>query len=155
ATLNFNYVLQTEASTSFDTANVQVSTNGFATFTTVASRSTNLPNSSVWRAVAPISLAAFGGQTVQIRWAFDTVDGIANNSEGWYVDDVQISAPGTWNDYYSVSLAAGEKATVALKNLTGSGTNVVLEDASGATLATGVAGPTNFDRVISNFTAAT
>ena len=60
---------------SVDTASVQVSTNGFTTFTTVASRSPNLPNTTVWRAVAPIGLAAFAGQAVQIRWVFDTVDG--------------------------------------------------------------------------------
>src|SRR5262249_32209613 len=34
------------------------------------------------------------------------------------------------------------------------GTSLTLEDGTGATVATGLAGPTNFDRVISNFTGA-
>src|SRR5215813_13217313 len=98
--LAFNYVLQTEGNGTFDQASVQVSNNGGATFTTIAS-STNpaqLPLSGVWRS-ASFSLAPFAGQTVLIRFSFDTLDSILNNFEGWYVDDVQLTAPATWNDY--------------------------------------------------------
>src|SRR5262245_3727575 len=116
--LAFNYVLGTEGNGSFDVASVQVSNNGFATFTTVLSStsSAQLPLSSVWRNVTA-SLSAFAGQTVQIRFSFDTGDSVANNFEGWYVDDVQITTPGTWNDYYSFTAGAGDTATVALKHL--------------------------------------
>ncbi len=155
--LGFNYVLQTEGTNStFDLATVQVSTNGGASFTTIASSasSTQLPQSTTWRA-ATFDLSPYAGQTVLLRFNFDTVDSVANAFEGWYVDDVQILAPGAWSDYYSFSLGAGETATVALKNLSGGGTSVTLESPGGTVLATGAAGPTNFDRVISNFTAAT
>src|SRR5262245_66087731 len=84
--LAFNYVLLTEGNGSFDQASVQVSSNGGATFTTIAS-STNpasLPLSGVWRN-ASFSLAPFAGQTVLIRFSFDTLDGILNNFEGWYM----------------------------------------------------------------------
>src|SRR5262249_18473758 len=67
------------------------------------------------------------------------------------VDDVQLSTPATWNDYYSFTANAGDTVSVALKNLTGSGTNVFLENAS-SVLATGAAGATNYDRGISSFT---
>jgi hypothetical protein len=150
-TLSFNYVLQTEGNGPFDVASVQVSSNGGATFTTVASStsSAQLPLSSTWRAAA-FDLSAFAGQTVLLRFNFDTIDSIANNFEGWYVDDVQLATPGTWNDYYSFNVGAGETDTLALKYLTGSGANVFLESAGGTVLASGVGGPTNVDRVISN-----
>src|SRR6185369_4980283 len=108
AQLTFNYILQTESLTNYDTAEVQISTNGFASYSTVASRTTNLPNVSSWTAVAAIDLSSFAGQTAQIRWVFDTLDGVGNTYEGWYVDDVQITAPTTGYDYYAVSLAVGE-----------------------------------------------
>src|SRR5262245_38436125 len=75
----FNYVLQTEGNGGFDVASVQVSNNGGATFTTVASSTdpASLPLSGVWRN-ASFSLGAFAGQTVLIRFNFDTVDSIPN-----------------------------------------------------------------------------
>src|SRR5215510_8968488 len=71
--LAFNYVLQTEGNNpTFDLASVQVSNNGGATFTTIASsaNSAQLPLSSAWRN-ASFSLAAFAGQNVLIRFSFD------------------------------------------------------------------------------------
>src|SRR5262245_11173650 len=148
----FNYVLQTEGNGSFDQASVQVSNNGGATFTTIASSTSplSLPLSSTWRNTS-FSLAAFAGQTVLIRFSFDTIDGILNNFEGWYVDDVQVTTPGTWNDYYSFSANADDVVSAALKNLTGVGTNVFLEDCEGMVLATGVGGSTNYERGIRSF----
>ena len=43
--------------------------------------------------------------------------------------------------------------TVGLKNLTGSGDTLKLEDANGTTLATATTGATNFDLAISNFSS--
>ena len=40
---------------------------------------------------------------------------------------------------------------MGLKNTFGTGTDLSLLNPAGATIATGVAGPTNLDRVISNF----
>jgi immune inhibitor InhA-like protein len=154
--LAFNYVLQTEGNGSFDVASVQVSANGGATFTTIASSTspTSLPLSGVWRN-ASFSLAAFAGQTVLIRFNFDTVDGISNNFEGWYVDDVQVTEPATWNDYYSFSARANDVVSAALKNLSGVGVNVFLEDCAGTVLATGAGGSTNYERGIRNFLITT
>src|SRR5262245_38464600 len=150
--LAFNYVLLTEGNGSFDQASVQVSSNGGATFTTIAS-STNpasLPLSGVWRN-ASFSLAPFAGQTVLIRFSFDTLDGILNNFEGWYVDDLQLTAPAIWNDYYSFSASANDVVSAALKNLSGGGANVSLEDCTGTVLAAGSGGATNYESGVRNF----
>ncbi|HEX5081206.1 MAG TPA: PxKF domain-containing protein [Blastocatellia bacterium] len=154
--LSFNYVLQTEAFAGFDVASVQVSNNGGATFTTIASNATSgqLPESAVWRNIS-FSLAAFSGQTVLIRFSFDTLDSIANAFEGWYVDDVQLSTPSVWSDYYSFSANPGHVVSAALKNLAGTGTNVFLEDEAGAVLATGVGGSTNYESGIRSFPITT
>jgi hypothetical protein len=154
--LTFNYVLQTEGNGSFDVASVQVSTNGGATFTTIASSAgpAQLPLSGAWRN-ASFSLAAFAGQIVLIRFSFDTVDSIMNNFEGWYVDDVQVTAPGPWHDYYSFSASANDVVSAALKNLSGVGTNVFLEDCAGTILATGTGGSTNYESGIRNFLITT
>ena len=154
--LAFNYVLQTEGNGSFDVASVQVSNNGGATFTTIASSASpvQLPLSGVWRN-ASFSLAAFAGQTVLIRFSFDTTDSILNSFEGWYVDDVQVTTPGDWHDYYSFSASANDAVSAVLENLSGVGTNVFLEDCAGTVLATGSGGATNYDSGIGNFVITT
>src|SRR5262249_37843000 len=37
-----------------------------------------------------VDLSAYVGQTVRIRFAFGTGDGLFNDFEGWYVDDVKV-----------------------------------------------------------------
>lgn len=147
--LSFNYVLQTESSTSYDTAYVEVSTNGFATYTTVGSRSTNLPNSSTWTTFTA-NVSSFSGENVQIRFIFDTIDNILNDYEGWYVNDVRLSTPASLKDYYSVNLSAGDVVSVGLKNLSGTGTSLSVLNPSGGLLASGAAGPSNLDQVAGN-----
>ncbi|MFH0954024.1 MAG: beta-galactosidase [Verrucomicrobiota bacterium] len=43
-----------------------------------------------WTAQA-LDLGAYSGQRIKLRFFFDTVDGLANQFEGWYVDDVKIT----------------------------------------------------------------
>jgi hypothetical protein len=57
-------------------------------------------------------------------------------------------------DYYSFSLAAGQKVTVAVSSLTGKGLHLELRNGSDVVLATG-AGAANLTAVINNFTAPT
>src|SRR5262249_56550102 len=113
-----------------------------------------LPLSSAWRNTS-FSLAAFAGQTVLIRFSFDTIDSILNNFEGWYVDDVQVTSPAPWSDYYSISASADDVVSAALKNLSGVGTNVFLEDCAGTVLATGAGGCPKYDRGIPTFPITT
>src|SRR5262249_1522659 len=111
--------------------------------------------SSTWKA-ASFDLSSYAGKTIFLRFSFDTGDSVANTYEGWYVDDVQISsATANWTDYYSFAGSAGDTVSVALKDLTGGGANVFVEDASGTVLATGGTGATNFDQGISNLLLAT
>lgn len=42
-----------------------------------------------------LPIASFAGANIQIRFHFDTIDGIANDFEGWYIDDIRIIGTGT------------------------------------------------------------
>src|SRR5206468_1258417 len=113
-TLSLNYVLVHE-SPSWDVVSILVSSNGSTSITTIAS-STNtaqLPATAVWK-TASFDLTAYAGKTILLRFNFDTLDSVANAYEGWYVDDVSISAPLPWTDYYSFTAAANDTVTVAL-----------------------------------------
>lgn len=91
--LSFQHYLETEDFPPFDTASVEVSTDGGNTWTTLLKRTStgkkwskeNLP------LVAPALPAP--SVKVKIRFSFDTLDPLFNNFEGWYVDDVVILAP--------------------------------------------------------------
>ena len=154
--LNFNYVLQTEGSPSFDQALVQISTNGGATFTTLTNLS-GTAESTVWKAATPISLAAYAGQTVQLRFSFDTLDNIGNSFEGWYVDDVSVQAGASTalQDYYSINLNAGDAASLALKAQSAGVDDFKVLDSGGNVIASSTTGATNVDRSIANFVATT
>ena len=39
-----------------------------------------------------IDLTAYAGSTIQVRFHFATLDGVSNQFEGWYIDDVSITA---------------------------------------------------------------
>ncbi len=147
--LSFNYILQTESDLDWDSASVLVSDNGFATSTTIASRGVNLPNSSTWTNFTA-DLSAFAGKNVQIRFVFNTVDGDLNAYEGWYVDDIQVSTPTQWIDYYSVLVNSGDTVRVGLKNLAGTGTTCTLLDGSGSPLESSWPSSTNLDQMISD-----
>lgn len=77
---------QTEGGTYYDKRLVYISTNNGATWTQIF-QSTD--NSALWHQVA-VSLSAYAGSTVKIKFVFDSVDGIANTYRGWYIDDVVV-----------------------------------------------------------------
>ncbi|MCX5672418.1 MAG: immune inhibitor A, partial [Planctomycetota bacterium] len=94
ATLTFAYFLNVETPTTWDRAEVEVSTDG-SIWTRVASRLTGawqtLLNDSAWHTCS-VNLSAYLGQTIQVRFVFDTVDEGENAYEGWFVDDVRVTA---------------------------------------------------------------
>lgn len=47
----------------------------------------------VWQAFS-VNLDAYKGKNVQVRFVFDSVDGVANQYRGWYLDDVSIAVHG-------------------------------------------------------------
>jgi len=142
--LDFNYFLQTENSASWDQSQVLISTNGGSSFTQLASY--NGVAEGGWKAATPISLSSYAGQTIQLRWLFNTVDGVSNTYEGWYVDDIKVTALGTKDDYYAVTLAAGDQLSVA-GDMPSSNLSLSLLDSASTVLATGAA-PTNAEQLI-------
>ncbi len=45
----------------------------------------------MWLQSPTISLAAYAGHTVRVRFHFETMDALFNNFAGWYIDDVSIN----------------------------------------------------------------
>ncbi len=105
---------QTEsAGITWDKSLVQVSTNG-TTWTTLLQV---VDNDSVWKN-ATVSLAAYVGQTVSLRFFFDTVDSGANAYEGWYVGDVRVAGSLLGTSWLTASPASGTVAPGASATLT-------------------------------------
>jgi hypothetical protein len=150
--VDFNYVLETRGFPSdVDFATLQINSGSGWTLLKEFDR---VAESSSWRTSDPVDLTAYAGQTVQLRWAFDTVRGpVGRFPEGWYVDDVRIRQFVPVPDYYSFTLRAGESATLALTNLSPGNLSLSLENAAGATVATGGTSATNVNSVISDFVA--
>jgi len=94
AQLSFTYLLESERVAPFDQAQVQISSDGFATFERLLSNfGEGLRDGTGRFEQATVDLSRFAGRSVQIRFVFDTGDLFNNDFEGWYVDDVVILAP--------------------------------------------------------------
>jgi uncharacterized repeat protein (TIGR01451 family) len=122
--LSFNYLLQSEPGTSWDHATVEGSTNGGASYTILASNNQGgvpLTNNTggQWRS-ASISFSNYIGSQMLLRFHFNTVDGGANNYEGWYIDDITLTGNGP-----SVALAVIPANTATFSNGVWSGTVTV------------------------------
>jgi hypothetical protein len=93
ATLTFNYYLETEAYTGYDIAQSLVSTDGFIFVAVASNQGSNLVDPSVTWLSLSVDLSAYAGfPTVYIRFDFNTVDDAYNAFEGFYVDDVVVTA---------------------------------------------------------------
>lgn len=93
--LSFKYFLQTEMfSPGYDAATVEVSSNGGGSWNMVARNDTGsgalVDWSDGWRSLFA-DLSSYIGTNVIVRFNFDTGDGIGNEYEGWYLDDVIIA----------------------------------------------------------------
>ena len=89
ATLTLFSYEQTECggpSCPYDGRFVDVSNDGGSTWTQVA----DLGNENTWYQ-ATVSLAAYSGQDILVRFRFDTLDSVGNDFFGWMVDSVDIS----------------------------------------------------------------
>src|SRR5690606_24242812 len=49
------------------------------------------PSSTLWQSSGNISLSAFAGDTIRLRFTFNTVDSVSNSFTGWFIDDVKVS----------------------------------------------------------------
>ena len=164
-TLSFNYLLQTEGNSFYDHATVEVSQNG-GPFTVVASNNQGGapltdPTSGAWLPAAT-SLSSYTNSQIRLRFHFNTGDGILNDFEGWYVDDVVISnasssvpvpisptnssafVNGAWVGSVSVLDVASNVVLVASDGAGHSGTStqfIVLASADMAAAMTGLPNP--------------
>ncbi len=92
STLSFDYyrVVESFSGGSYDRTEVDIVTAGGST--TVFALDSTDPSTAAWTNSGAISLASFAGQTIQVRFRFDTVDNVANNFTGWLIDDVVVTA---------------------------------------------------------------
>lgn len=107
AELSFNYFLNVEPDLIGDRPEVKVITNGNS-FQSIATKGSELfvTNRSGNWFEANLSLDNFVGNNIQLQFDFDTVDGLVNNLEGWFIDDVVVQ--GTSSGYHTVSLTEGQ-----------------------------------------------
>lgn len=90
--LSFDYFRQVEFfEGAFDRTLVEV-VHADGTATTVFSLDASTPSQLEWVSSGNISLAAFAGETIRLRFTFDSVDGLANRLRGWLIDNVTITA---------------------------------------------------------------
>lgn len=132
AELGFSFVRQVEYYTggSYDRTTVDVSPDGGSNWYTVWSRDSTNPSLSAWQNET-VSLAAFAGADIQLRFAFDSVDGAVNNYLGWFIDDVEIIAPDlsyTWDGSCTNSQVGANGSVTVTKTAVGGGLyDVVME----------------------------
>ena len=97
--LRFNYFRQVESySGSFDKTTVFVSADGGATWTQVFFLDSSTASENAWTPSGDISLAAFAGASVQVRFNFDSGDSVSNTFVGWMVDDVEVTGQSSCGD---------------------------------------------------------
>jgi len=95
ALLTFSYFMDVEplgtGSFQSDLTYVEASTNAGASYTAIDQKGLTLVNytGGFW-ATNSADLSPFPGNNVLLRFRFDTVDSFANDSEGWYLDDIRI-----------------------------------------------------------------
>ena len=88
ARLSFSYFLQKEDAVNFDVAKVQVSTDDGASWIDIVA---SLPATPTGMMSRSYNLSAYDGQTIRVRFNFDTMDADFNAFEGFVVDDVVVT----------------------------------------------------------------
>lgn len=92
AVLSFSHWYETESySSPYDIRRVEVSSDGGATWTMLKQWDSRDPNQLFFASFA-LDLTPYAGQTIHLRFTFDSVDAAYNSFEGWYVDDVKVLA---------------------------------------------------------------
>lgn len=138
--LNFNYFLETEHLSPYDAAAAEVSVDGnpyqiVARNHPLASAVPLADASGGWTPAA-IDLSQ-ASSTVQLRFSFDTVDGVLNAFPGFYVDDVQVSSLPTCQTVLDLNLSNQTITTTQLfeacRSIT-AGNNFVISSSGNVTL---------------------
>jgi tetratricopeptide (TPR) repeat protein len=96
STLSFSYFREVEEEPAFevDKTTVAVQITGTTTWSNLWSRNSTDPSQASWTDSGAISLAAYAGETIRIRFQFDSDDDFANRFTGWLIDDVVVTSNG-------------------------------------------------------------
>ena len=137
STLTFDFFRQVESYTggSYDKTEVAVKATGSSSWTTVWSRDSTNTSGNAWTSSGAISLSAFDGQDVQVRFQFNSVDTTANTFTGWFIDDVVVTAdsactPSNTAPSVSISAPANGSSSTQGQAVTFTGTATDAEDGS-------------------------
>jgi bacterial leucyl aminopeptidase len=88
--LTFKFFRKVEAANGqYDVTSVEIVTDTGTT--TVWTRSSANASSTAWASSESVSLSAFAGKSINVRFRFDSKDGSFNNFLGWFVDDVVVT----------------------------------------------------------------
>ena len=79
--LSFCSALQTEGSNTWDLTELYINNSYYASF----------DESYDWQQIE-VKLAGVSGDTIQLEWRFDSVDGLYNEYRGWHIDGIQLVA---------------------------------------------------------------
>jgi len=91
STLTFDYYRVVESfNGDFDRTQVNILSGGGST--NVFSLNATNASTAAWVSSGAIDLSAFAGQSIQVEFVFNTVDGTANGFTGWLIDDVVVTA---------------------------------------------------------------
>jgi PKD repeat protein len=128
-TLTFTHRFEKEsyATSAFDQMKVQVSTNGGTSWTTLRQWDSRNANQLAWTPHS-VDLDAYAGAAIKLRFFFDSMDHVANNYDGWFLDNVEVTGGG--GNQPPVA-NAGSDQTVPDDD--GSGNESVTLDGSGST----------------------
>lgn len=92
ATLKFTHFWETESfSGTYDVMQIQVSSNGGSSWTTIKQIDSSDANPSTFVSES-LDVSSFISSSFRIRFRFDSEDSISNDFLGWYVDDVEVTA---------------------------------------------------------------
>ena len=116
-TLTFKYYLVNECAGTCtqDVLSVMISTNGGSSYSTILSSASTMGSTNGSWIPISYNLAAYSGMNINIRFNFYTPDGLANNFDGVYVDDVTVSVSPTPTISVtpsSVAICAGGSTTL-------------------------------------------
>ncbi len=107
--LRFWYRYETEGPTGhWDQRWLQIAS-GSGPFVNLLQLSDDQPNT--WLQSPSIDLTAFAGQSVRLRFHFETIDSQRNGYEGWLLDDLELSTPAAAN--CSDSLESNDRPAAA------------------------------------------
>lgn len=138
--LEFRSYLETEQLSGFDRATVQIwsAESGWQVLDRDASNGGGLNDGGSWQ-TRSYDISGYAGRQVQVRFTFDSRDGLYNDSHGWSVDEVAVTAL-RLNTFVSKYSNTTDESTPAVSSWT-------VEGPASVGFADLVVDPSNPDRV--------